>query len=103
MAKLSKFKKNKPIPIGVDGIYIHNLPAKVMQDTFGGINDKAQTDPEAVVVELFNTLVCDENGDAFEDVGTYDDIMSVLSLKDIQEIMQGIAETINPGAKDLGK
>jgi len=103
MAKLAKFKNNKPLPIGVEGIFIHNMPAKKMQDIFGSINERIKTEPDVVVVELFTKLICDDKGEPFEDVGTYEDILEVLSVKDIQEIMSSIAETINPNAKDLGK
>ncbi len=103
MAKLSKVKNNKPIPIGVEGIFIHNMPAKQMQDIFGGVNERLSDEPEAVIVELFTKLICDEGGHKFEDVDTYEEILSVLSLKDIQEIVAGISEAMNPNAKDLGK
>ena len=103
MAQLSKVKNNKPIPIGVDGIFIHNMPAKQMQDIFGNMNERLKTEPETVILELFTKLICDDKGETFEDVATYDSILEVLSLKDIQEIMTGIAETMNPSNKDLGK
>jgi len=103
MAKLSNTKNNKPIPIGTEGIYIHNMPAKQMQDIFGVSNERLAEDPEAVVVELFTKLVCDSDGEQFEDVGTYEAILEVLSLKDIQEITRGIAEAMNPNALDVGK
>jgi hypothetical protein len=103
MAQLSKVKNNKPIPIGVEGIFIHNMPAKQMQDIFGNMNERLKTEPETVILELFTKLICDDKGETFEDVATYDAILEVLSLKDIQEIMTGIAETMNPSNKDLGK
>jgi hypothetical protein len=103
MAQLSKVKNNKPIPIGVEGIFIHNMPAKQMQDIFGNMNERLKTEPETVILELFTKLICDDKGETFEDVATYDSILDVLSLKDIQEIMTGIAETMNPSNKDLGK
>ena len=103
MAKLAKVKDNKPIPIGVEGIYINNMPAKQMQDIFGSVNERLAEDPETVVVELFTKLVCDDQGEQFEDVGTYEAILEVLSLKDLQDIMRGIGETMNPNAKDVGK
>jgi hypothetical protein len=103
MAQLSKLKNNKPIPIGVDGIFIHNMPAKQMQEIFGNMNERLKTEPETVILELFTKLICDDKGETFEDVATYDAILEVLSLKDIQEIMTGIAETMNPSNKDLGK
>jgi hypothetical protein len=103
MAQLSKVKNNNPIPIGVEGIFIHNMPAKQMQDIFGNMNERLKTEPETVILELFTKLICDDKGETFEDVATYDAILEVLSLKDIQEIMTGIAETMNPSNKDLGK
>ena len=103
MAKLSKVKSKKPIPIGVEGIFINNLPVKVLQDLFGDITERLKDDPNTVVVELFTKLICDDNGDAFEDIGSYEDIIAVLSVKDIQDIMAGIAGTMNPSAEDLGK
>lgn len=103
MAKLAKVKNNKPIPIGVEGIYINNMPAKQMQDIFGSVNERLAEDPETVVVELFTKLICDDKGEQFEDVGTYEAILEVLSLKDLQDIMRGIGETMNPNAKDVGK
>ena len=103
MAQLAKVKNNKPLPIGVEGIFIHNMPAKKMNDIFGSITERIKTEPDVVIVELFNQLICDDKGETFEDVATYDAILEVLSLKDIQGIMNGIAETMNPNAKDLGK
>ena len=103
MAKLGKVKNSKPLSFGVDGVFIKNIPAKRMQQMFGNIEEKLANEPEGVVVELFNELICDEDGAAFEDVGTYDAITEVLSVTDIREIMEAIAETMNPNAKDLGK
>lgn len=103
MAQLSKLKSKKPIPIGVDGIFIHNMPAKQMQDIFGNMEERLTNEPENVIVELFNKLICDSDGDTFEDVATYEAILEVLSLKDIQEIIVGIGEAMNPNAKDVGK
>lgn len=103
MAQLSKVRNSKPLPIGIDGIYIKNLPAKHMQELFGSIEARLAEDPEVVIVELFNELICDEKGDVFDDVATYDEIIGAVSLKDIYEIMSGIATTVNPTAADLGK
>lgn len=103
MAQLSKVRNSKPLPIGIDSVYIKNLPAKRMQELFGSIETRITQDPEVVIVELFNELICDENGDVFDDVATYDDIMGAVSIKDIHEIMNGIATTVNPTANDLGK
>lgn len=103
MAQISKLRDSKPLPTDIKGIYIHNLPAKRMQDLFGDLETRLANDPEVVVVQMFNELVCDEDGNTFEDVATYDQIMSALSIKDIQDIMRAIAATVNPAAKDLGK
>lgn len=103
MAKLGKVKSSKPLSIGIDGVFIKNMPAKRMQDLFGNIDERLKSEPEGVVVELFNELICDDSGDVFEDVATYEAILDVLSIKDIRDIMEAIAETMNPNAKDLGK
>lgn len=103
MAKLSKVKNNKPIPIGVEGIYINNMPAQQLQELFWAISSGLKDEPARVLVDLFERLICDEDGVAFEDAVSYDEILAVLSVKDIQEIMQGIADTMNPTANDLGK
>ena len=103
MAKLAKHLNKKPIKTTFDGIYVRNLPAKAMEKQFGGIQERIETEQQAVIEELFNNLVCDEDGEAFEDCTTFDEITDVMSLKDIQEIMQAVAVAINPAAADAGK
>lgn len=103
MAQLSNFKSNKPIATDFGGVFVRNLPAKQLQDIFGNLTERLEKEPEVVIVELFGSLVCDENGDTFEDVGSYDAIMEVLSLRDIEQIMTAVAGAMGPGQKDLGK
>lgn len=103
MAKLSKLKNRKPLYIGIDGIFIQNMPAKQMQDLFGNMETRLGEEPEVVVVDLFSKLICDEEGNAFEDVSTYDEIISALSMKDIQEIMTAITTTVSPSGSDVEK
>jgi len=103
MAKLSKVKSKRPIYIGVDGIYIQNLPTKALQGLLSVVSGGLQDDPAKAIVALFADLICDETGVAFEDVGSYEAILEVLSVKDIQDIMNAVSETMNPSAKDLGK
>ena len=103
MAKLSKLVNNKPIALSVDGMFVRNLPAKVVQEKFGNINEDLAKDQEAVIVSLFTELLCDENGDAFEDCGSFDEITSILSVVDIHKIVLAIPEAISPNAVNAGK
>ena len=103
MTKLSKVKSKKPLPTDVEGVFVRNIPAKKAQDLFGDMDARIGTEAEAVIVELFNNLVCDDKGNTFDDVETFGAIMEVLSMVDIQEIMLAVAFAINPSAKDLKK
>tara|TARA_B110000858_G_scaffold55789_1_gene64837 strand:+ start:2548 stop:2859 length:312 start_codon:yes stop_codon:yes gene_type:complete len=103
MAKLSKLVSNKPIALSVDGMFVRNLPAKVVQEKFGNINEDLAKDQEAVIVSLFTELLCDENGDVFEDCGSFDEITSILSVVDIHRIVLAIPEAISPSAVNAGK
>lgn len=103
MAKLSKIANTKPIALSFDGVYIKNLPAKVIEEQFGDIESKLAENPEAVIVSLFTDLICDEAGEAFEDCGTFGEITAVLSITDIHGIISAIPEALSPSATNSGK
>lgn len=103
MAKLSKLINNKPIALSVDGMFVRNLPAKVVQEKFGNINEDLAKDQEAVIVSLFTDLLCDENGEVFEDCGSFDEITSILSVADLHKIVSAIPEALSPNAVNAGK
>ena len=103
MAKLSKLAGKKPIPLSFEGVFIKNLPAKVIEEKFGDVEGKMQKDQEAVIVDLFTNLICDKDGKPFEDCTDFDSIVSVLSVTDIHSIVSAIPEALAPSPKTLGK
>lgn len=103
MAKLSKISSNKPVALSVEGVYIHNLPAKAIDEKFGNIQQKLEEDQASVIVSLFTDLICDEDGNQFEDCDTFDKITEALSILDIQMIVKAIPEALAPNAVTGGK
>ena len=103
MAKLSKISNKKPIPLSVEGVFIRNLPAKVIDEKFGNIQEKLEKDQEGVILSLFTDLICDEDGNNFEDCDTFDKITEALSILDIQTIVGAIPKALMPNAVEAGK
>ena len=83
MAKLSSVANKKPIALDIDGVFVRNLPAKIVDDKFGRINLDLEDDQQAVIVSLFTDLICDADGNNFED---------------IQAIVEAIPQAIAPSA-----
>ena len=96
MAKLSSVSNKKPIALDIDGVYVRNLPAKLIDDKFGRINLDIEDDQQAVIVSLFTDLICDADGNMFEDCDTFESITSSLSVMDIQAIVEAIPQAIAP-------
>jgi hypothetical protein len=103
MAKLSSVSNTKPIALSFPGVFIRNLPAKVIDIKFGNISKDIEEDQEAVIVMVFNDLLCDEAGAGFEDCGSFDEITSSLSVSDIHSIMNAIPEALAPNGSTEGK
>tara|TARA_R110000764_G_scaffold47303_1_gene105743 strand:- start:307 stop:615 length:309 start_codon:yes stop_codon:yes gene_type:complete len=98
MAKLSSVANKKPIALDIEGVYVRNLPAKIVDDKFGRINLDLEDDQQAVIVSLFTDLICDADGNNFEDCETFESITSSLSVMDIQAIVEAIPQAIAPSA-----
>lgn len=98
MAKLSKLSRTKPIETAVEGVFIRNLPAKVVEDKFGNLQSTVDGDQEAMIVTLFTDLICDADGKPFEDCSTFEDITSALSVLDIQGIIAAIPDALTPSS-----
>ena len=98
MAKLSSVANKKPIALDIDGVFVRNLPAKIVDDKFGRINLDLEDDQQAVIVSLFTDLICDADGNNFEDCETFESITSSLSVMDIQAIVEAIPQAIAPSA-----
>jgi hypothetical protein len=103
MAKLSKISNKKPIALSVEGVFVRNLPAKVIDEKFGNIQEKLEKDQEGVILSLFTDLICDEDGNNFEDCDTFDKITEALSILDIQTILGAIPKALMPNAAESGK
>jgi hypothetical protein len=103
MTKLSKISNSKPIPLAVEGVFMHNLPAKALEEKFGNIQESLRVDQEGVLVSIFTGLVCDEHGEPFEDCGTAEEILSALSIKDIQDILHAVTKALVPNGDNEGK
>tara|TARA_R110000787_G_scaffold2708_7_gene10490 strand:- start:1779 stop:2090 length:312 start_codon:yes stop_codon:yes gene_type:complete len=103
MAKLSTTVKSKPIALSVKGVFIRNLPAKVIDQKFGNIQEQLEEDQEKLIVSIFTDLICDSKGQTFEDCDTFDAITGALSVTDIQAIIQAIPEAISPNPVSTGK
>ena len=103
MAKLSKISNSKPIALSVEGVFIKNLPAKAIDEKFGNIQEKLVADQEGVIVSLFTDLICDEDGNQFEDCDTFDKITEALSILDIQTIVAAIPKALMPNVTGGGK
>ena len=103
MAKLSKIANTKPIALSFEGVFIRNLPAKVVDEKFGNIQEEMAKDQKGVIVSLFTDLICDEDGTPFEDCSTFDEITMALSVKDIHQIISSIPEALSPSATNAGK
>lgn len=97
MAKLTNVIERKPIPLSVNGVYIRDLPAKEIEAKFGNIAEEMQEKPEETITLLFNDLICDGEGETFDDVATFEEITDNLSVRAIHEIINAIPEALVPG------
>jgi hypothetical protein len=103
MARLSDVIKSGPIETKFNGLYILNLPMKEMENRFGDFEKKLQDEPEETIVNMFQNLICDENGEMFDDVESWDQITGIFSQLQIQEIMIAVGEALSPQAQDEKK
>ena len=103
MAKLGKLVSTKPIALDVDGVFVRNLPAKQVEEKFGNIQAQMETDPENVIASLFKNLICDEDGEAFEDCDSFDAITEVLPMNTIHAIMNAIPKALMPSESNVKK
>ena len=103
MTKLSTLVNNKPIPLSFAGVYVKNIPAKEAEAHFGDIQNEVTANPEAVITRMFQLLICDENGDMFEDMTDYDAITAVLPLAIIHGILNEVPSALMPTDANVKK
>ena len=102
--KLSEVLKDRLIPLTHihQDLYMKDLPAKeyeyiskLMTDTDGDDETRMQE----FFVKIFNDIICDKDGNAFEDLAgkTYDEMLEALPLKFMWEIAAELPKTLLPG------
>lgn len=99
MAKISNVLGRKPIPTEVEGVYISDLPAKEVDEKFGDLQELMEKDHEKAITLLFTDLICDENGERFEDCQTFEDITENLSVRALHTIINAIPSALTPEQK----
>lgn len=85
---------NNPIQTELPGVFIKDLPAKVMEQEFGNLNQLLNEDPEAGITKLFQGLICDADGNPFEDCQTYEAITATLSVASIKRIVTAAGKAL---------
>lgn len=105
--KISQIAKSRVIPLSVhEDIYIKDLPAKEYEAMFKVFSDGEQDEDKTkeFLVTIFNDMICDKDGNPFEDLAgkSYEEIVEVLPIGLMWEIVHDIPNVIVPGQKTLG-
>ncbi len=99
MATLGTIVTRKPITTSYEGLFVRDLPMKEMTDKFGNLESDLQDSPEDTITRVFTELLCDENGESFEDAQTWEDINAMFSMSNLTAIMQEVSNALNPNAE----
>ena len=93
--KLSDVKSKLVHETSVEGVYIRDLSLSKLEE-LGEL--ETADEPTVALLWLFANLICDKNGDLFEDVQTEEDIKKTSMMK-IKRITESCMETIQQGGK----
>ena len=98
MTKLSStLKKKSPIiPTAIEGLFVRDLPVKQMQSRFSTVETDLKEDPEGTIVKMFQELICDADGNVFEDVDNYEQIAEAFSVRQITTVLEQLTIALNP-------
>lgn len=97
MANFGDIAQSKPIALeGWGGLYCRDLPMKEMEEKFGNIQKDLEKNPEDTIVKVFSELLCDEAGEAFGDMTTWDEITEKLSSVQLHRIMNEVGSVLVP-------
>ena len=99
MAQLSAIVTRRPIETAFDGLFVRDLPMKDMTDKFGNLETDLQDNPQDTITKVFVELLCDENGESFEDATNWEDINAMFSMSNLTAIMQEVSNALNPNAE----
>ena len=102
--KIAALQKKKVLPTDVEGVFVRDLPIAEYETRFKDADKKLEEENKEFILMIFEDIVCDGNGEPFEDlVGIeYDDLAKLLSLNTIFEIIHSIPKAIVPDGVDLG-
>lgn len=112
--RLTDLTKNRVIALdSLPGAYVRDLPAKQLESLFKPFEnmeepgeDDEMTDAHSnMILAMFNTLVCDDKGEPFEDLidVDIDELSSVLSVTLLWDIVNEIPMKLLPQGVDMGK
>jgi hypothetical protein len=99
--EMAKFEiTRKPISIeveGVKGLYVRNEAFSKIEALAKEIEEIQKEEGDtAGVVATFERLVCDQDGEAFEEFVSFEGICEFLSVRQIQDTMEAVAQSIQP-------
>ena len=97
MAKIGSIVKRTATPTSIDGLYIRNISYKDLQAYQERVAELAEDRPGPIVFEAFQTLLCDEHGEEFEDVNSVDEVENNFGMMQLREIMESVGEALAPG------
>lgn len=102
--RISDLNKNKVIALPVEGVFIKDLPAKQFEIMFKDADKQLEEENKDFVVKIFKELICDKDGNPFEDLVDvdYDGLTEILSLKTLHDIIYSIPKAVVPAGVDLG-
>ena len=93
--KLSQVKSKLIHETEVEGVFIRDLSLAKLEEL--GNLEKGE-ESTAALLWLFGNLICDENGDLFEDVQTEPEIKEISMMK-IRAITEACMETLQNAGK----
>lgn len=105
MAKIAALNTSKVIPLEVDGVYIKDLPIAQVEALFKNADQRLAEEDQTFVLDIFNNLICDENGEQFEDLidADFETLSQLLTMSFLWDIVSAIPKALSPGGVELGK
>ncbi|WP_069299891.1 hypothetical protein [Neptunicoccus sediminis] len=99
MSKLSNIVNRKPLATSFEGLFVRDLSLKQIEQDFSNLQAELEQDAPKAIVKVFVGLLCDENGESFEDVQDWESIQELFSNTTIAAIMEEVGDALNPNSK----
>ena len=102
--KIATLSANRVIALPFDGIFVRDLPIKAFEEMFKGAEARLEAEDHTFIEDIFQKLVCDGNGDTFEDLegATFEQMSQIIPINLMYEIVQAIPAAITPAGADMG-